>query len=111
MSEPTADETKRSGMLLGTAASPGIARGPAFVCPCGQHLAVPRRTVGEGELPEEMERLEVAIRDAEQDLLTLQEETCKKLGKKDAEIFEVHSTAPRRDVAQRNHRTLHEGED
>jgi phosphotransferase system enzyme I (PtsI) len=105
MSEPIADETKRSGMLLGTAASPGIARGPAFVCPCAQHLEVPRRTVGEGELPEEMERLEVAIRAAERDLLTLQEETCKKLGKKDAEIFEVQILLLR-DVTLRNEITV-----
>jgi hypothetical protein len=89
MLEPTANETRHSGMLLGIAASPGIARGPAFLCPSPQHLAVPRRSVDEGELPEEMERLEAAIREAEQDLLDLQKETLQKLGKKEAEIFEV----------------------
>ncbi len=75
--------------MRGVAASPGIARGPAFLCPCGQHLSVPRHTVGENELPEELERLEAAIRDAEQDLLALEDETRKKLGKKEADIFEV----------------------
>ena len=89
ISELSPHDGGRPAALRGVAASPGIVRGPAFLCPCGQHLAVPRRAVGEKELPEELERLEAAIRIAEQDLLTLQDETCKKLGEKEAEIFEV----------------------
>jgi hypothetical protein len=58
-------DTRCSGALLGIAASPGIARGPAFLCLCGQDLAVPRREVSDKELPAQMERLEAAIRDAE----------------------------------------------
>lgn len=89
ISELLPQNAKFSGALIGTAASPGIARGPAFLCPCGQRLAIPRRTVSENELPQELEKLEAAIRDAEHDLQTLQEETSRNVGKKEAEIFEV----------------------
>ena len=74
---------------MGAAASPGIVRGPAFLCPCSQRLAIPRHAVGESELPQQLERLEAAIRNAEHELHILQDETGKTLGKKEAEIFEV----------------------
>lgn len=89
VSEMAIGEIRPSGMLIGVAASSGIARGPAFLCPCGQHVAVSRRSVDESELPEEMERLEAAVRDAEQDLLALQKDAGQKLGKNEAAIFEV----------------------
>ncbi len=106
MLEPTANETRHSGMLVGVAASSGIARGSAFLCPGAQPFGVPRRTVAESELPEEMARLDVAIRDAEQDLLALQKETCEKLGQKESEIFEVqilllHDTTLRNEITVR----------
>jgi phosphoenolpyruvate-protein phosphotransferase (PTS system enzyme I) len=76
-------------MLVGIAASPGIVRGRAYVCPCANKLAVPRRKVSESELSEEVERFDAAIENAERDLRALQKETQEKLGKHDAEIFEV----------------------
>jgi phosphoenolpyruvate-protein kinase (PTS system EI component) len=59
-SELISPDTRRPAALHGIAASPGIARGPAFLCPCGQRLAVPRYAVGENELPDELEKLEAA---------------------------------------------------
>ncbi len=84
-----ASQQHRSGMLVGIAASPGIARGPAYLCPCTTNLAVPRRKVSESELSGEVERFDAAIQNAERDLRALQKETFEKLGKHDAEIFEV----------------------
>src|SRR5262249_12108314 len=88
-SESISPDIRRPAALHGIAASPGIARGPAFLCPCGKRLAVPRYAVGENELPGELEKLEAAIRDAQQDLQNLQNDTSTKLGKKEAGIFEV----------------------
>ena len=57
MSGLAGGEIRHSAMLLGIAALSGIAGGPAFVCPCAQHVGPPASR-GESEVPpEEMERL------------------------------------------------------
>ena len=76
-------------MLVGIAASPGIARGPAYLCPCTKKRAVALRKVTECELTGEVERFDAAIQNAERELRALQRETSERLGKHDAEIFEV----------------------
>lgn len=81
---------ERSTMVFGEVASPGIARGPAFVCSCSGDLAVPRRTIDASETAKEMARFDVAISEAEQDLLELQEKVQKQLGKQEAGIFQAH---------------------
>ena len=77
-------------MLLGEVASSGAARGPAFVCACAERAAVPRRTLCEGEAKTEMERLDAAISEAENELLDLQQGVRRQVGKPEAEIFETH---------------------
>ncbi len=76
-------------MLFGEVASAGLARGPAFVCGCAKDVVVPRRTIDASEAIREMERFDVAISEAERELLELQEKVRQKVGKQEAEIFEV----------------------
>jgi hypothetical protein len=40
-----AEEPKNQGMIVGEAAAPGIARGTAFVCTCGDPIVVARRAI------------------------------------------------------------------
>lgn len=84
-----AESVRHAGMILGEAASSGVARGPALVCSCGEHAAVPRRTVGAAEAREEMEKFDAAVSEAEKNLLELQERVRRRLGKEAAAIFEA----------------------
>ncbi|MBP1686527.1 MAG: phosphoenolpyruvate-protein phosphotransferase [Deltaproteobacteria bacterium] len=79
-----------SAMLLGEVASPGAARGPAFVCTCAERAAVPRRTLGVGQAQTEMERFDAAISDAENELRDLQQRVQRQVGEPEADIFETH---------------------
>jgi phosphotransferase system enzyme I (PtsI) len=77
-------------MILGEVASSGLAFGSAFVCNCSEDVVVPRRTIDICETLHEMERFDAAVLEAEQDLLRLQLEVERGIGKKEAEIFEAH---------------------
>lgn len=77
-------------MILGEVASAGIARGRAFVCACGEHMAVPRRTISECEIQREMERFDAAVFEAEKALIKLQTEVRQQSGQHEADIFRVH---------------------
>lgn len=83
-------EKQDSFMILGEAASPGVARGKAFVCSCGQHRKVPTRRIREHEVPAEMEKLEAALVQARRDLTDLQASVRETIGEKEAAIFEAH---------------------
>lgn len=83
-------EKQDAFMILGEAASSGVARGKAFVCTCGQRRKVPRRQVREHEIPAEMERLETALAQAASDLMDLQNSVRETIGEKEAAIFDAH---------------------
>jgi phosphoenolpyruvate-protein phosphotransferase (PTS system enzyme I) len=78
-----------SAMILGEVASSGVARGPAFVCPCMEQTIVPRRVIREAETQKEMEKLDAAISEAAKELLDLQKTVQKKAGEQEATIFEA----------------------
>lgn len=81
---------KTSSMIMGDVASSGVARGPAFVCLCGEHAVVPHREIGEEEVQKELEKFDAAISEAEKELLDLQKKVEPIVGKKNASIFEAH---------------------
>lgn len=77
-------------MVLGEAASSGLARGRAMLCDCSRrHTAVPRRQVTEAEAQAEVERFDTAVSAAAAKLLEVQESVRRTLGKDEAEIFEA----------------------
>lgn len=78
-------------MLTGLAASSGIARGPAYVCPCGDPVPIPRRTIASDEVSAELSRLEKALTKVEAELVALRDETRRNLGDDSAAIFEAQA--------------------
>ena len=80
-----------SRMLTGLAASSGIARGAAFVCSCGDSIVVPRRPIEASAVDRELERLEQAVTGVEAELLTIREETRRRLGTESSAIFEAQA--------------------
>jgi len=77
-------------MIFGEVASPGLARGPAFVCGCAKDVVVPRRMIDASEAVREIERLDDAIIEAEKELVELQDKVRQRVGKLEADIFEAH---------------------
>jgi len=103
MSTPAAS---RSEMILGVAASSGIARGEAVICRGDEALAVPRHALADADLAKELERFEAAIHGAEAQLRALEAEVRAKSGAADAAIFEaqvqmLHDPMLRKEVAGR----------
>jgi phosphotransferase system enzyme I (PtsI) len=95
-----------AAMILGEVASSGVARGSALVCACAEHAAGPRRTISETEAQKEMEKFDAAISEVEKDLLDLQKKVQQRVGKKEAEIFEMqilllHDSSLREEVSTR----------
>lgn len=76
-------------MIFGEVASSGLARGPAFVCSCTDESSVARRSIEASEAATEIERFDAAVVATEQELLRLQEEVEKTIGKREAAIFEA----------------------
>jgi phosphoenolpyruvate-protein kinase (PTS system EI component) len=79
------ENTKDLTMIIGVAAFPGVARGLAFVCGCGDDIIVPRRTIDASETLLEMERFAAPISAVEQDLLRLRQVVPREIGKSEAE--------------------------
>ena len=78
-------------MLTGLAASSGIARGAAFVCSCGDGIAVPRRSIQSTALDPELARLKKAVTQVEAELFQLRDDTRRKLGDESAMIFDAQA--------------------
>lgn len=74
-------------MLRGTAVSPGIARGAAFVITCGNRAPAPRRSLQASELEGERLRFEGALDRAEAELVALQRDVLERIGRTQADIF------------------------
>ena len=73
----------------GIAASPGIAIAPAFVLDA-EGVRIPQRTISAEEAPHEIERLEVGLDKAKQEIETTFAVVSAKLGPDYADIFAVH---------------------
>lgn len=76
-------------MLLGEPASPGVARGTAFVYGTGDAPSASLRTIPVSETAQEMQRFDAAIAQAERELQELQARVQKTVGKQESEIFGV----------------------
>lgn len=79
-------------LLVGTAVSPGVAQGAAYVLEgTGDGTPVPVRKIGTAEIEDELGRLEAAITQAERELLALQESVAQNVGAAESEIFGAHA--------------------
>lgn len=82
------DDMQTAGeMILGEAASPGLARGRAVLCDCARQAVVPRRQVSETGAPREMERFDEAVEAVGEELAEVGEGVRRALGNAEAEIF------------------------
>jgi phosphotransferase system enzyme I (PtsI) len=76
-------------LLRGIAVSPGIVIGRVLVLgEAEQH--VPHRTLDDGEIEPELDRLAAALDGARRDLVALRDRTARELGDEPAKIFEFH---------------------
>lgn len=73
----------------GVAASGGICRGRVFVLGT-RHLHVPHRVITEGEITEELKRLEQSIVATRKQLTKLHQSLREQVDSQDADIFEAH---------------------
>jgi len=76
-------------MILGEAASSGLARGRALLCDCASQTAVPRRQIDETEIHLEIMRFDEAVTVVETKLQVVQAGVRRALGNIEAEIFEA----------------------
>lgn len=83
--------TSRDRLLRGTAVSPGIALGTAYVMSCADGTPVPVREIDAAEVESELERFEAAVERAERELLELGETVARKLSRSEAAIFSAHA--------------------
>ena len=76
--------------IKGIAVSHGIIVGRAFLVGTAEQV-VPHRTIQESEVPQQLERLHVALRAAGAQIAELSERTRAELGTEPAQIFEFHA--------------------
>ena len=76
--------------IKGIAVSHGIIVGRAFLVGTAEQV-VPHRTIQESEVPQQLERLHVALRAAGAQIAELSERTRAELGTEPAKIFEFHA--------------------
>jgi phosphoenolpyruvate-protein phosphotransferase (PTS system enzyme I) len=74
-------------MLRGTAVSPGIAHGQAFVLACAERAAAPRRKIAVTEAEGEIGRFEAAAAAAEKEIRALEKSVAERIGASEAGIF------------------------
>ena len=89
-------------MFRGTAVSPGVARGQAFVITCGYRAAAPRRSIQASEVDGERVRFEGALDRAASELVALQRDVMERIGRSQADIFGAQTLLVR-DPALRDH--------
>jgi phosphotransferase system enzyme I (PtsI) len=74
----------------GIAVSPGVCRGKILVLVDNRVDNIPRRTISEEEIPQQILRLEQAITETRKQLQAVQEKVSTGMGAKDATIFDAH---------------------
>ena len=82
-------DSKRGQMIKGIAVSPGIIHGTAYVLAGDSHILVPRREIAETEIKTELNRFDAALKEAEDELVSLQKAVREKIGKEEAKIFDA----------------------
>jgi phosphoenolpyruvate-protein phosphotransferase (PTS system enzyme I) len=83
------------GLMRGTAVSPGIGRGTAYVLACGVGTPALRREIAADEVPGELARLDAALAEAEQDLLALKKVVDDSIGPSEGDIFAAQALVVR----------------
>lgn len=87
---PSIEERRTAtAMILGEAASSGLARGRAVLCDCAKQTVVPRRLIPESEIPLELDRFDHAVNEVEQKLRDTQASVQRALSDTEAAIFEA----------------------
>lgn len=81
--------SKEEIVIQGTAASPGVVQGPAFVF-LQKDLEVPFYHVGEGRGLAEIKRFAQALEETRSQINTIKSEIASKLGEEEAQIFAAH---------------------
>lgn len=76
-------------MIVCEVASPGVARGQAFVCGCVGHNSVPRQVIDGHDPQKEIDRFDAAVPIVERDLLKLQQVVLREIGKQESRILDV----------------------
>lgn len=84
------DALQSSMMIFGEIAANGAASGPAFVCACAAPVLIPRRTISEADVVNEMARFDAAVSKAAQNLSELQRRVERQVGNHAAAIFAAH---------------------
>jgi phosphoenolpyruvate-protein phosphotransferase (PTS system enzyme I) len=77
-------------IIHGMAVSPGVCRGKILVLLENRVDCVPRRPITEGEVPQQIAKLEQAIIETRRQLIAVQEKVSSGMGAKDASIFDAH---------------------
>ncbi len=75
--------------LRGIPVSPGVTRGKLVVL-SRQEISVPKRSITESEIGDEIARLEKALIETRQQILNIQKHLSTSIGEKDASIFDAH---------------------
>lgn len=88
MENPKTDTTYAK-MIKGIAVSRGIVRATAYVLPGDSRFSVPKRNIGESDIKKELDRFEATLKEAEAQVLALQKNVKEKIGRREAEIFNV----------------------
>jgi len=83
------DSEKASTMIVCDVASPGVARGQAFVCGCAGHTPVPQKKMDVRDAQKEMDRFDAAVPTVERELLKLHQVVLREIGEQEAGILEV----------------------
>lgn len=76
-------------MIVCDVASPGVARGQAFVCGCAGHTPVPQKKMDVRDAQKEMDRFDAAVPTVERELLKLHQVVLREIGEQEAGILEV----------------------
>ena len=83
------------GLMRGTAVSPGIGRGTAYVLACGVGTPALRRELAADEVSGELARFEAALAQAELDLLALKKAVDDSIGPSEGDIFAAQALVVR----------------
>src|SRR4051794_6669685 len=93
--ESTGKSPAGEGLMRGTAVSPGIGRGIAYVLACGVGALALRREIAADEVAGELARFEAALAEAERDLLALKKAVDDSIGPSEGDIFAAQALVVR----------------
>jgi phosphoenolpyruvate-protein phosphotransferase (PTS system enzyme I) len=94
------------GLMRGTPVSPGIGRGTAYVLACGVGAPALRREIAADEVGSELARFDVALDQAERDLLALKKAVDDSIGPSEGDIFAAQALVVRDPILRNQVSTL-----